>query len=105
MGITVERVMTDNGSCYLSTIHADACRELGLRHLPPVPTGPDQRQGRALHPDAVVNWAYGRFFGSSAERTAALPGWLDHYNFSRRHGSLGHRPPGARLAELQEQPG
>ncbi|HEV7482720.1 MAG TPA: integrase core domain-containing protein, partial [Solirubrobacterales bacterium] len=40
---------------------------------------------------------------SSAERTAALPGWLDHYNFRRRHGSLGHRPPAARLAELEQR--
>ncbi len=46
-------------------------------------------------------WAYGAIYGSSAERTAALPGWLDHYNFRRGHGSLGHRPPAARLAELE----
>ena len=45
-------------------------------------------------------WAYGAIYGSSAERTAALPGWLWHYNFKKRHGSLGKRPPGARLAEL-----
>ncbi len=47
-------------------------------------------------------WAYGAIYGSSAERTAALPGWLDHYNFRRGHGSLGHRPPAARLAELEQ---
>jgi transposase InsO family protein len=47
-------------------------------------------------------WAYGAIYGSSAERTAALPGWLDHYNFGRGHGSLGHRPPAARLAELEQ---
>ncbi|HEY2719039.1 MAG TPA: integrase core domain-containing protein [Solirubrobacteraceae bacterium] len=39
-------------------------------------------------------------YGSSAERTAALPGWLTHYNFRRPHGSLSHKPPGARLREL-----
>jgi Integrase core domain len=47
-------------------------------------------------------WAYGAIYGSSAERTAALPRWLDHYNFRRGHGSLGHRPPAARLAELEQ---
>ena len=40
---------------------------------------------------------------SAAEATAALPGWLDHYNSRRRHGSLGHRPPAARLAELEQR--
>ena len=49
-------------------------------------------------------WAYGRLFSSSGERREALPFWLTHYNFRRRPGSLGHRPPGSRLAELQEQP-
>jgi hypothetical protein len=44
-------------------------------------------------------WAYGAIYGSSAERTAALDGWLTHYNFTRRPGSLGHKPPGARLRE------
>ncbi len=48
-------------------------------------------------------WAYGAIYGSSAERTAALPGWLWHYNFRRRHGSLGKRPPAARLAELEQR--
>jgi Integrase core domain len=50
-------------------------------------------------------WAYGAIYGSSTERTAALPGWLDHYNVRRRHGSLGHRPPPARLAELEQPRG
>ncbi|HEX5984210.1 MAG TPA: integrase core domain-containing protein, partial [Solirubrobacterales bacterium] len=44
-------------------------------------------------------------YGSSAERTAALSGWLDHYNFRRRHGSLGHKAPAARLAELEQRVG
>ncbi len=45
-------------------------------------------------------WAYAALYRDSADRTAALSGWLTYYNFSRRHGSLRHRPPGARLAEL-----
>ena len=45
-------------------------------------------------------WAYRRLYGSSAERHQQLPGWLDRYNYQRKHGSLGHRPPAARLNEL-----
>lgn len=45
-------------------------------------------------------WAYGRLYGSSTERCQVLPGWLDRYNYHRKHGSLGHRPPVARLNEL-----
>ena len=104
--VSVERVMTDNGSPYISTIHAAACRELGLRHLRTRPYRP-QTNGKAERfiQTMLREWAYGRLFSSSAERRETLPFWLDHYNFRRRHGSLGHRPPGTRLAELQEQPG
>ena len=48
-------------------------------------------------------WAYGVIYGSSAERAGALPGWLDHHNFRRGHGCLGHKAPAARLAELQQR--
>src|SRR5882724_11416435 len=69
----------------------------------PGPTGraPTARIERFIQ-TLTNRWAYGAIYGSSAERTAALPGWLDHYNFRRRHGSLGHRPPAARLAELEQ---
>ena len=105
-GVRVERVMTDNGSPYVSKIHAETCAELGLRHLRTRPYRP-QTNGKAERfiQTMLREWAYGRLFGSSVERTRALPFWLDHYNYRRRHGSLGHRPPGSRLAELQEQPG
>jgi transposase InsO family protein len=105
-GIEVERVMTDNGSPYRSAIHAQTCGELGVRHLRTRPYRP-QTNGKAERfiQTMLREWAYGRVFGSSVERTKALPFWLDHYNYRRRHGSLGHRPPGTRLAELQEQPG
>jgi transposase InsO family protein len=106
MGITVERVMSDNGSCYRSFTHRQACVELGLRHLFTRPYRP-QTNGKAERfiKTLTERWAYGAIFGSSAERTAALPGWLDHYNFRRRHGSLGKRPPAARLAELNNLAG
>jgi transposase InsO family protein len=103
MGITVERVLSDNGSCYRSRVHAEACRELGMRHLFTRPYRPRTNGKAERFIQTMTNrWAYGAIYGSSAERTAALPGWLDHYNFRRGHGSLGHRPPAARLAELEQ---
>ena len=100
-GITVERVLTDNGSAYRSTIHALACRILGLKHLRTKPYRP-QTNGKAERfiRTLLGGWAYGAIYGSSAERTAALDGWLWRYNHQRPHGSLGRKPPSARLAEL-----
>jgi transposase InsO family protein len=103
MGVTVERVLSDNGSCYRSTVHAEACAELGMRHLFTRPYRPQTNGKAERFIQTLTNrWAYGAIYGSSAERAAALPGWLDHYNFRRGHGSLGHRPPAARLAELEQ---
>jgi transposase InsO family protein len=101
-GVKVEAVMTDNGAAYISAVHAIACRTLGLRHLRTRPYRP-QTNGKAERfiRTMLGGWAYsGAVFGSSAERTAALEGWLWRYNFTRPHGSLGRRPPAARLAEL-----
>lgn len=100
-GVKVERVMTDNGSPYVSTIHAATCRELGIRHLRTRPYRP-RTNGKAERfiQTMLREWAYGRLYGSSAERHRQLPGWLDRYNYHRKHGSLGHRPPVARLNEL-----
>jgi transposase InsO family protein len=103
MGVTAERVLSDNGSCYRSTVHARACAELGMRHLFTRPYRPRTNGKAERFIQTLTNrWAYGAIYGSSAERTAALPGWLDHYNFRRGHGSLGHMPPAARLAELEQ---
>jgi transposase InsO family protein len=100
-GIRVERVLTDNGSAYRSTVHAIACRILGLKHLRTRPYRP-QTNGKAERfiRTMLGGWAYGAVYGSSAERTAALDGWLWRYNHQRPHGSLGRKPPSARLAEL-----
>jgi len=105
MGVTVERVMSDNGSCYRSHVHAGACRELGIRHLRTQPYRPRTNGKAERFIQTITNrWAYGAIYANSAERTAALPGWLTHYNFSRRHGSLGHKAPATRLAELEQRP-
>ena len=97
--INVQRVMTDNGSAYRSHAHhRDACQALGIRHLRTRPYRP-RTNGKAerLIQTLLRRWAYHRTYQSSAERTAALGTWLDHYNYVRPHGSIGKRPPGSRL--------
>ena len=98
-----QRVLTDNGGAYRSTIHAAACRTLGIRHLRtrayrPQTNGKAERFIRTL----LGGWAYGAIYRSSAERTAALDGWLWHYNHHRKHSALGHQPPIARLHERNQ---
>ena len=104
-GIRVESVMTDNGSAHISAAHALACRALGIRHLRTRPSRP-QTNGEAERfiRTMLGEWAYGAIYRSSAERTAALGGWLVRYNQHRPHGALGHRPPAARLAERRNNP-
>jgi transposase InsO family protein len=101
-GVRVERVMTDNGSAYISTVFALACRSLAIKHSRTRPYRP-QTNGKAERfiRTPLAEWAYAAIYGSSAERAAALSRRLDRYNTSRRHGALGHRPPLARLRELQ----
>ena len=104
MGVHVERVMSDNGSCYRSTAHAAACRELGIKHLNTRPYRPRTNGKAERFIQTLQNrWAYGALYATSTERRAALPGWLTHYNYTRRHGSLAHKPPAARLTELQQR--
>jgi transposase InsO family protein len=100
-GIRMKGVMSDNGSCYRSRRWASACRELELRHLRTRPYRP-RTNGKAERfiQTLLREWAYGRVYGSSAERGAALPGWLTHYNFRRPHGSLGHKAPASRVNNL-----
>jgi hypothetical protein len=105
-GITVQRVMTDNGPAYRSVLHALACRTLGLTHLRtrayrPRTNGKAERFIKTL----LAGWAYGAIYRSTAERRAALSGWIDWYNTRRPHGSLSHKPPTARLNELNNLAG
>jgi transposase InsO family protein len=100
-GITVERVMTDNGSPYRSAVHAIACRALGVRHLRTRPRRP-QTNGKAERfiRTMLGGWAYGAIYASNHERTAALDGWLHTYNHHRRHSAIGRQPPITRLNNL-----
>jgi transposase InsO family protein len=93
-GITVERVLTDNGAAYVAIAHKVTCRQLGIRHLRTRPYRP-QTNGKAERfiRTMLAGWAYGAIYGSSNQRTAALDGWLWHYNHRRRHSALGHQPP------------
>jgi transposase InsO family protein len=105
-GITPQRVMTDNGAAYRATLHALACRAIGLRHLRTRPRRP-RTNGKAERfiKTMIAGWNDGAIYGSSRERTAALDGWLWTYNHRRRHGALGHKPPIARLNELNNLAG
>ncbi|MBA3348756.1 MAG: IS481 family transposase [Actinobacteria bacterium] len=101
-GIRVERVMTDNGSCYRAVVHALACRALGLRHLRTRPYRP-RTNGKAERfiRTMLGGWAYGAVYQTSAQRSRALPAWLDFYNQRRPHGSLSRQTPAARLDALR----
>ena len=93
-GIHVEQLITDNGSPYVSVVHAVACRTLGIRHLRTRPYRP-QTNGKAERfiRTMLGGWAYGAIYRDSTQRTAALDGWLFHYNHHRRHSALGHQAP------------
>jgi transposase InsO family protein len=100
-GVQIERVMTDNGSAYVSIVHRLACKALALKHLRTRPYRP-RTNGKAERfiRTMLAGWAYGALYRDSAERRAALAGWLDFYNRRRPHGSLSHQPPLQRLETL-----
>jgi len=98
LGVTVTRVMTDNGSCYRSKPFAKACRQLGLRHVRTKPYTP-KTNGKAERfiQTALREWAYALAYPNSDRRAAELPIWLHRYNWHRPHGSLKSKPPISRL--------
>lgn len=100
-GIRVERLMTDNGSAYRATIHALACKTLGIKHLRTRPYRP-RTNGKAERfiRTMLAGWAYAAIYQNSDERRRALPGWLDFYNRQRPHRSLSRQTPIERLDAL-----
>ena len=94
LGITVERVMTDNGSCYRSRRFRNTCRRLGLKHIFTRPYTP-RTNGKAERfiQTALREWAYARAYDTSRQRAAELPYWMHRYNWHRPHGSIGSVPP------------
>ncbi|TIW70049.1 MAG: transposase family protein, partial [Mesorhizobium sp.] len=103
LGIVVERVMTDNGSCYRSKAFAKACRKLGLKHIRTKPYTP-KTNGKAERfiQTALREWAYAIAYPTSDHRSAELPVWLHRYNWHRPHGSLKSKTPISRLALTED---
>jgi transposase InsO family protein len=98
LGVRVDRVMTDNGSCYRSKAFADACKTLGIRHIVTKPYTP-QTNGKAERfiQTALREWAYACRFETSEQRKADLPNWLHRYNWHRPHAGIGKKPPISRI--------
>jgi transposase InsO family protein len=100
-GVTVERVLSDNGACYRSHAWRDTCRELGITHKRTRPYRP-QTNGKIerFHRTLADGWAYARLYESTQQRNAALPAWMHFYNHHRAHSAIGSRPPVTRLTNL-----
>lgn len=98
LGVTIRRVLTDNGSPFRSTAFATACRELQIRHVFTRPYRP-QTNGKAERfiQSALREWAYGWAYQHSTQRTEALDAWIHHYNWHRPHQGIGGLAPMTRL--------
>ncbi len=98
LGVKVQRLLTDNGSAYRSKLFARTCQALGIKHTFTKPYRP-QTNGKAERfiQTFLREWAYGRTWNNSAERTAWLPAFLAYYNARRPHSALGYKPPASRL--------
>jgi transposase InsO family protein len=98
LGVTVERVMTDNGSCYRSKTFARACRKLRLKHIRTQPYTP-RTNGKAERfiQTSLREWAYARAYLNSKQRALELPFFMHRYNWHRPHASIGAKPPITRL--------
>jgi len=98
LGVRVERVMTDNGSCYKSFAFAKACGRLKIKHIRTKPYTP-KTNGKAERfiQTALREWAYAKAYETSDQRAADLPTWMHRYNWHRPHGGIHYKPPISRL--------
>jgi transposase InsO family protein len=98
LGIKVERVMTDNGSCYKSFAFRRLCKRLGLKHIRTKPYTP-RTNGKAERfiQTSLREWAYARAYQHSRQRTDDLPFWLHSYNWHRPHAGIGDKTPISKL--------
>jgi transposase InsO family protein len=98
LGIKVERVMTDNGSCYKSFAFRRLCKRLGLKHIRTKPYTP-KTNGKAERfiQTCLREWAYAQAYQHSRQRTEHLPNWLHRYNWHRPHAGIGAKTPISRL--------
>jgi transposase InsO family protein len=103
-GVLTERVLSDNGSPYVSHLWRDTCAELAIKHSRTRPRRP-QTNGKVerFHRTMADGWGYARCYTSEAERRAALQAWLHEYNHHRPHTACGNKPPATRLTNLSGQ--
>ncbi len=103
LGVTVSRVMTDNGPCYISDDFRKACADLGLKHIRTKPYTP-KTNGKAERfiQTALREWAYAQTYQTSDHRAAELPVWLHRYNWHRPHGGIKSQTPISRLGLDQD---
>jgi len=100
LGVTIRRLLTDNGSAYRSKAFALTCAELGIKHRFTRPYTP-RTNGKAERfiQTALREWAYVTSYATSAERQAALQPWMHTYNHHRPHSALDYRPPITRIPQ------
>jgi transposase InsO family protein len=100
-GVTVKRVLSDNGSCYRSRLWHQTCTDLGITPKKTRPYRP-QTNGKIerFHRTLAEGWAFKKFYNSESARLAALPAWLHHYNHHRPHSAIGKAAPITRLNNL-----
>ena len=103
LGVSVRRVMTDNGSCYNAFAFRDACRELGLKHIRTKPYTP-RTNGKAERfiQTSLREWAYAKAYDTSDQRAADLPVWTHRYNWHRPHGGIKSQTPISRLGLTED---
>ncbi len=101
LGVKVKRLLTDNGSAYRSKLFNKTCQALGIKHTYTRPYRP-QTNGKAERfiQTCLREWAYGRVWANSLERTSWLPAFLSYYNSRRAHSALGYKPPASRLGGI-----
>jgi transposase InsO family protein len=98
LGVTIQRLITDNGPAFHSRLFGNACRELGIKQKFTRAYRP-QTNGKAERfiQSALREWAYGQAYTSSEQRARALPAWTHFYNWHRPHHGIGCHPPITRL--------
>ena len=103
-GVSVHRVLSDNGSAYRSLLWRDTCLELGITVKRTRPYRP-QTNGKIerFHRTLADGWAFKKLYNSESARRAALPAWVHEYNHHRPHTAIGRSTPITRLTNLPDQ--
>ncbi|WP_156948323.1 integrase core domain-containing protein, partial [Marinobacterium jannaschii] len=104
IGVSVRRLMTDNGPAYRSGLFNRILTAKGIKHVYTRPYTP-RTNGKAERfiQTMLREWAYAVPYANSVTRHWALANWVNHYNRERRHGSIGNLPPVSRIPKLCEQ--